>query len=320
MIIDNVIELGAPPIFFRMENFSVTDNLYVKLEGLNVAGSIKIKTAASLISALESKYSYHELIKKQLVCSSSGNLAIALSIICNVKNYNLLCISDPNISLTSKKLIESYGAKIHMVTENDENGGYLAKRIEYIQSLLDKNDDHIWFNQYANPANLLAHYHHTAKEIADVFSDRLTHLFIGAGTTGTLMGCASFFKEKFPNTKIIAVDAYGSVTFDKKAAKRNIPGLGTSKKPSLLNKELVDEVLFINEIDTISTCYKVVKQYSLLLGGSSGTVLAAVQKYKFSPNDTVVAISPDFGDKYLDTVYDKDWVKKHYFLEEKIYV
>ncbi len=301
MIIHNPLQIKSNPLFYHLPNFINTKQCYLKLEGMNIAGSIKLKSALSMIEALEKKHN-NQLQQKTLICSSSGNLAIALSIICNTKKYKLLCVSDLNISSTSAKLIKTYGAMLHIITEKDTNGGYLAKRIQYIHNLLNESNDYIWFNQYNNQANSAAHYSTTAREIHEEIP-QLTHLFIGSGTTGTLMGCAKYFKQKLPLVKIIAVDADGSVTFGGKAKKRTIPGLGTSRKPELVDPTIIDDVIYIKEKHTIETCHNFVKQRGLFIGGSTGTVLTAVKHYPLCPNDIVVAISPDFGDKYFDIIY-----------------
>jgi cysteine synthase A len=225
-------------------------------------------------------------------------------------------VIDPNISPLSKKLMEIYGAEIRQVTKKDKSGGYLSTRIELIEKLIAMDKNIVWTNQYASKANIDAHYNTTAKEILSQIK-AVDYLFVGAGTTGTLTGCAQYFKEYSSNTKIIAVDAKGSVTFGYPPATRYIPGLGTSKKPPICSTDNVFDILLIEEDDTIRMCHYLLKKYGLFLGGSSGTVLEAIRRYsdKISPNLVIVAISPDFGDKYLDTIYNYEWVKDKYGLD-----
>ena len=109
----------------------------------------------------------------------------------------------------------------------------------------------------------------------------------------------------------MAVEPVGSVTFGGAPGKRNIPGIGTSVRPKLADLVTPDRIVVVNEEKTVETCLSFVRDYHLLVGGSTGTVLAAVQQLasEFTRGDTIVAISPDLGEKYLDTIYDPGWVK-----------
>ena len=134
---------------------------------------------------------------------------------------------------------------------------------------------------------------------------------MGAGTTGTLAGISERLGHEFPKIKIVAVEPTGSVTFGGSPGKRNIPGIGTSLRPKLADLSNPDRIVAIDEATTVETCLSFVRDYHLLVGGSTGTVLAAVQKLasEFTPGETIVAISADLGDKYLDTVYNPAWVQ-----------
>lgn len=311
MIISQLENIKSSPIFYDMSSYIDNINVYLKLEGLNIAGSIKLKTASGMIQCLESRGFLSK--KKTLVESSSGNLGIALSIICKQKGYSFVCVTDPNILPGKEKTMKYYGAKIVKITKKDASGGYLGSRIDYIKKLINRNKNFIWTNQYANTANIYAHYWGTGKEISNEFN-KIDYLFIGAGTTGTLMGCATYFKMHYPDTKIIAVDSLGSVTFDNPPSPRLIPGLGTSRKPEIVNKKMVDDVMSMNEEETIITCHNIFNDTGLLVGGSTGTVLAAVKSRSkiMKKNSIAVAISPDFGHEYMNTIYSKKWVNKNF--------
>ena len=317
MIVRDLKKLKINNLFYKLSNFLGITNLYIKVEGLNIAGSIKIKPAAALLENLEKNHKITPQ-KNTIIESSSGNLGIALSIICKQKGYTFICVIDPNISYTAEKLMVAYGTKLIKVTERDKNGGYLSIRINKIKQLMKDNSDIVWTNQYAALTNTESHYQTTAKEILKQIKN-IDYLFIGAGTTGTLTGCAKYFAEKSPNTKIIAVDAYGSVTFNNKSFKRLIPGLGTSRKPEIFNNYNIHDVILIKEPDTIRMCHYLLKKYGLFLGGSSGTVIEAIRQ--FSKNHTInktskiVTISPDFGDKYINTIYDYHWIEKNYNIQ-----
>lgn len=315
MIITKLTEISSKPVFYKMDDFVEHAQVYLKLEGLNIAGSIKLKPAIWLVNKLEKR---GELVPgvSTVVCSSSGNLGIALSIVCKEKNYPLICVSDLNISPLTKKYLKLLGGELIIIDKPDVNGGYLKNRLDYIKELLEANEHYCFVDQYANEDNVTVHYATTAPEIAQEIPE-IDFLFVGAGTTGTLMGCAKYFREHFPKTKIIAVDSVGSVTFGSPPAKRFIPGLGTSYPPEIVDRSLLDEVLMVPEIKTINICHELVQQRGLLLGGSSGTVLQGIKTYqnKIPVGSVVVAISPDFGDRYMNTIYDNEWLKKLGWLE-----
>lgn len=218
-------------IFVGITGIGPNLTVQLKIEGFNMAGSIKLKPAIQMVEDLE--YQGRLTPGKRIIESSSGNLGVALSLVGLVKGYPFTCISDPNISPQNRRLIEAYGGRIIVVTRTDANGGYLNTRIALIQDMLATDSDLIWVNQYANPANKAAHIRWTAPEILRAFPN-VDLLFIGAGTTGTLMGCAQHVRRAAPWVKIIAVDSEGSVTFGFPPGKRYIPGLpvGCPKSPT----------------------------------------------------------------------------------------
>lgn len=288
-----------------------TGQMYLKIEGLNPAGSIKLKTAYSVIDDLEQQGKITPNTK--LIESSSGNLGVALSMVCAERGYRFTCVIDPNTSDTNRRLIAAYGADVIVVQERDENGGYLQTRINTIRKLMVEHSNYLWINQYRNQANPKAHYCTTAPAIARQFP-HIDYLFVGAGTTGTLMGCKKYFMEHRPKTKVIAVDSVGSITFGHPPSTRYIPGLGTSRLPEIFEPFGIHDKLMISESKAIQACRWMAQKYGLLTGGSTGTVMAAVRQYSdlIKPSDIVVAISPDLGERYLDTIYSDEWVKSRF--------
>lgn len=285
--------------------------LFLKLEGFNPAGSIKIKTAISLINGLASDKKFNSDV--ELIESSSGNLGVALAMICANRGYKFSCVIDPNAADENVQIMRALGTKIVLITQKDENGGYLHSRIKYIKDAVSTNANLIWLNQYGNPSNPKAHEETTAIEIYESFPN-LDFLFIGAGTTGTLMGCAKFFREKKHPAKIIAVDIHGSVTFGGPSGTRRIPGMGTSRVPEICDRSLIDDVVYVSESQSIAKCRWYASKFGLLLGGSSGSVLAGIEMYSdhIEANSTVVTISPDCGKKYLSTIYNDTWVREYF--------
>ena len=308
MIIDSAIDLIFRDLFYRIPAFAASHDVFLKLEGFNVTGSIKIKTAIELVEDLE-RQGIARPYETVLVESSSGNLGLALSLVCEIKGYEFICVTDPNANRSAIRGIELYGGKVIVVEERDPANGFLGTRLKKIDEILQSDPNAVWLNQYANVANKNAHARQTGDEIAREF-DRVDWIFVGTGTTGTLAGVSERLRRKFPEIKVVAVEPVGSVTFGGAPTKRNIPGIGTSVRPKLADFAKPDRIAEVSEAKTVEACLSFVRDYHLLVGGSTGTVLAAVQQLarEFRSGDTIVAISADLGEKYLDTVYDPIWV------------
>lgn len=303
------LELNMCSLFYEIRDL-LPESLFLKLEGLNLAGSIKLKPAIKMINALEENGTLHQ--NSEIIESSSGNLGTALALVCAERGYRFTCVTDPNSSEQNRQMIEAYGGRVIVVTRTDSNGGFLQTRIQLIEQMLKENKNLVWLNQYKNPNNPRAHFETTAPEILQNFPD-VDWLFIGAGTTGTLMGCVDFFKIHSPSTKIVAVDAEGSITFGDAPKKRYIPGLGTSRKPEIAREDDLYGVVHVSEPDTIRMCHRYSRK-GYPIGGSTGTVLAGAKQ--FSENNhldgRIVAISPDKGEKYLTTIYNPIWIRNHF--------
>jgi cysteine synthase A len=183
-------------------------SLFLKCEGFNFAGSIKLKAATEMVEAAERDGILTPW--SVLVESSSGNLGVALSMIAASKGYRFLCVTDSRCNLTTRRLMEALGSQVHTITEPDANGGFLGARLNYVRALCATDPRYVWLNQHANPNNWKAHYRTTAPAIARQFPG-MNVLFIGAGTTGTLMGCARYFRKWHRSVRIVAVDSAGSV-------------------------------------------------------------------------------------------------------------
>ena len=287
-------------------------SLFLKCEGFNFAGSVKLKAANEMVegAARDGRLKPGSI----LIESSSGNLGVALAVIAANKGYGFVCVTDSRCNPVTRRLIETLGGELHSVDipAADSEGGFLGARLKYIRALCASDDRYVWLNQYENSRNWQAHYRTTAPAITRAFPE-LDVLFVGAGTTGTLMGCARYLKEWRRPVRIVAVDAVGSVTFGGPAARRLIPGLGMGVRPQLLDESYVDEVIHVEEADTIHACRQLAGR-GFLFGGSTGTVVSAAIRWlaKRGAQLTAVAIAPDFGERYLDSIYQSSWVRDHY--------
>jgi N-(2-amino-2-carboxyethyl)-L-glutamate synthase len=286
-------------------------SLFLKCEGFNFAGSVKLKAANEMVEAAERSGVLRP--GSVLVESSSGNLGVALSMIAASKGYGFICVTDSRCNLTTRLLMEALGSEVHVITEPDPISGYLGARMNYVRALCASDDRCVWLNQYTNAEAWKAHYRTTAPAIARQFPE-LDVLFVGAGTTGTLMGCARYFQERHPSVRIVAIDPVGSVSFGTPASRRMIPGLGMNVRPPLLDESYVDEVIHVEEADAIRACHRMARR-GFLFGGSTGTVVSGAMSWlaRHDAHDlTSVAIAPDLGERYLDTVYQTNWLQDLY--------
>ncbi|MFJ5560793.1 2,3-diaminopropionate biosynthesis protein SbnA [Streptomyces sp. NPDC093250] len=311
MIYDQATDVLAGDQFLELPGYQPTFTTYLKLEGMNPAGSIKVKPAREMIRSAEAQGRIGP--GSRIIESTSGNMGVALASICATRGYHITLVTDPNANARTVRFMQALGAEVVSVTDRDRGGGYLNTRIDYIKKRTAVDPQLVWLNQYANPGNADAHRKYTVREIVDGFGFP-DWLFLGTGTSGTLMGCVRGLRELGAPTTVVAVDAAGSVTFGFPSEQRRIPGIGASRRPELF----VDDGSFLKtlvaEPDTIRTCRRVAREYGLLLGGSSGSALSAVSAmhHTIAPGSRVLTISPDMGDAYLDTIYNDQWVAERY--------
>jgi len=289
-------------------------NIFIKLESHNLTGSIKDRAAFYIIPYLKDNGIINE--HTEIIESSSGNFAISLSCACNYYNLRFTCVIDPKILPINEKLLKLHkNTKIVKVNKCDEYGGYLKARLREIDKILSQNDNCYWVNQYENPLIVDAYKNTLGEEIVESF-EQIDYVFISVSSCGTIAGLSQRIKEKFNNAKVIAVDVEGSAISQDNQTNRILSGIGSSIVPKNLNRALIDDFQIVSEIDSIKMCRFILSEYSSLIGGSSGAVLAAIDKYfnqlHIGERKNVLAIFPDSGERYIDTIYDNDWVTKNY--------
>ncbi|QWU15599.1 cysteine synthase A [Paenibacillus sophorae] len=284
-------------------------NLFTKLEYQNLSGSVKVRPAFYILESAIKRGEIHE--QSTVIESSSGNFAIALSTLCKRLGITFIPVIDPNINSIYENVLLSLTDHVEKVIERDETNGFLLTRLQRVQDLLETTPDAFWTNQYGNPDAVAGHYYGLGDEIARSF-DELDYVFLGVSSCGTIAGVSKRLKEKFPNIKIVAVDTEGSVIFGDKPRKRFIPGIGSSMVPPNLEEAQIDEIMHISELDAIDGCHQILEKQSLFVGGSSGSVYAAIQNYfqnkTFAKKPNVLFICADNGTPYVNTVYNREWV------------
>jgi cysteine synthase A len=290
-------------------NFQV----FAKLERFNPAGSIKDRAA---ISMLREKIACGALQpgRSVIVESSSGNLGIGLAQACRYFGLHFVCVVDAKTTSQNIAIIRAYGADVEVVTDPDPvTGEFLSMRLARVHELLETMSDAYWPDQYSNPLNPRAH-HQTMREIDEALDGQVDYLFCATSTCGTLTGCAEYVRKHGLPTTVVAVDAVGSVLFGLRPGRRLIPGHGAAVRPELLDVTAADRVVHITDIECVVGCHRLVGREAILAGGSSGAIVSALEKVQADlPDDAnCVAILPDGGDRYLDTIYSDEWVTAHF--------
>jgi N-(2-amino-2-carboxyethyl)-L-glutamate synthase len=286
--------------------------VFGKLEMLNPAGSIKDRTALNvLLAGFEAGTIGPDTT---IIESTSGNLGIGLAQLCRRLDLRLICVVDTRITATNRAILEAYGAIVDVInTPDPETGDMLTARINRVKVLCRTIPGAYWINQYANLANPAAH-HQTMTEIDTALPGGIDYLFVATSTCGTLRGCAEYVRKHGWRTRIIAVDAAGSVIFGQPSAYRLIPGHGSSRVPELYVRGLEDDHVHVTDIDCVRGCHRLLRDEAILAGGSSGAIVAAIAQYQEQIADgaTCVAVLCDRGERYLDTIYSRDWVEAHF--------
>jgi len=284
--------------------------IYLKLEGANITGSMKARTAFSLLRSLEQQDRLHQ--GDVVVESSSGNLGVALAYFCQRKGYRFLAIVDPKITVENLQKMQEFHAEFEMVHQPDACGGYLLSRLQRVKELCATDKTYVWTDQYANPANPLAHYAGTAPEVYQQMHQKIDVIFVPVSTGGTLAGIGRFLRQVSPATQVIGVDVYGSVIFGTPPASRKLTGIGSSKSSTFLSQDLFDDYILVKDEEACACCQALYQSASILVGGSSGAVIAACAQYlaKYSDVANIVCVCADAGENYLSTIFNPEWIRQ----------
>ena len=316
-ICDDVIEaIGCTPLI-RLHDFVGGDapSSYVKFEGMNPGGSIKDRSAREMLASLESDGTIRR--GSMLIVSTSGNMGVSLALQCAKRGYKLIAVVDPKIAKSNEKILRIFGATVAKATTIDVHGGYHLSRIEMVQQLKRAHPEATVIDQYDSPANVQAHYRTTAAEMHAALSNQLSLVVAAAGTGGTLMGIARYFKEHAPHVSIWAVDEYGSLALPTNtvAAPRFLNGMGTSIRPANYDyahfHQYVHRCWYVTAEEAITAAIQLARKEGILTGGSGGAVAHVLRNIVppvFGPDAHVVGILPDHGSRYVDEFFSEEWL------------
>jgi len=315
LVHDGILEtIGGTPLIRLRRYFPGSHfELFAKLEALNPGGSIKDRPAKLILE--HALHTGRIGTGSVVIESSSGNMGIGLAQACRFHGLRFICVVDPKTTVLNLQVLRAYGAEIDLVAEPDpETGEFLQARLKRVQELLARIENAFWPNQYENSKNSESHYSTTMREIVEALDGKIDYLFVPTSTCGTVRGCGEYLRDRGLAAKVVAVDAFGSLIFSSVQAKRMVPGLGASLRPRLCEPSLISECVHISDLDCIVGCRRLIEREAILAGGSSGGVLAAIEAFqgRIPAASVVVAILPDRGERYLQTLYSDDWVRQHF--------
>jgi len=311
---DNILAVvgNTPLVRLRKALDGVPFRLYAKLEALNPGGSIKDRPAHLIVSEAIERGEIDS--GTTVVEASSGNMGIGLAQVCAYHGLRFVCVVDTRTTHQNVQVMRAYGANVDLVAEPDpETGDLLQAKLNRVRQLVETVPNSFWPNQYANLGNSRSH-HRTMSEVLCQAGGRVDYLFCATSTCGTLRGCSEYVREHGLSTRIVAVDAVGSVIFGGRSCARRLPGHGTARTPELHDPGLADRFVQVTDLDCVVGCRRLVRDEAILAGASSGGVLMGVDafRHEIAPDSVCVMIFPDRGERYLDTVFSDEWVGEHF--------
>jgi cysteine synthase A len=293
----NVLGLiGNTPIVKLAKLNNTKSTILAKLEALNPSGSIKDVMALYMTNVAEKK----GILKpgNKIIEETSGNTGIAFAMIAALKGYKFVAVMPEHMSLERRQLIQAFGAEVVLTPEEKGFPGAL----ERLEQLARENKDAWLPKQFENRDNIAAHREITGQNILQAVGDKIDVFVAGVGTGGTLMGVAEALKRANREVKIVAVEpAESAVMIGEEPGSHIIQGIGPGFIPSLMNMDLVDEVIKVKSDDAVAMARRLFKEEGLMVGISSGAnVLAALEvAQKSGKGKNIVTILPDRGERYL---------------------
>ncbi|MEV7511190.1 cysteine synthase family protein [Streptomyces sp. NPDC091201] len=309
--------IGRTPLL----ELSVADGsatVLLKMEQFNPTGTAKIRMARSMVDEAEAA----GLLAPggRLVESTSGNTGLGLALIAAERGYKFTAVVDNHSSADKLRGMRAFGAEILNVA-GEADGLATAERDTTAERLAAEHGA-FWTAQHRNQGNPNG-YRALARELHDDLGDGIDYLYGAVGTGGSLCGTGRFLRERIPALKIVGVEPVGSVVFGGEGAPYHQSGTGTpegSEIGGVVDYALFDRGVKASDSEAFETCRHLARNFGILIGGSAGGVVykALEQARSAGPGSTIVVLVCDGGDKYLDTVFNDDWMAAHGLFDERV--
>jgi cysteine synthase A len=275
--------------------------LFGKLEAFNPGGSVKDRIGIAMIEAAEAEGRI-EPGRTTIVEATSGNTGIALAFVCAAKGYDLTIFLPQGMSRERESLLRLYGARVEVI---DSLGG-MSEAVDAARTMASR-DDAFLPDQFSNPANPEAHRRGTGPEILKAMDRKVDILVCGVGTGGTITGVGEVLKDNDPSAQVIAVEPAGSAVLSGRApGPHRIQGIGAGFVPSVLNLDVVDEILTCADEDAIRLAHQLARREGILAGISCGAALWGALEVAQRPGNEgkrIVCVLPDSGERYISAPF-----------------
>lgn len=305
MLHTNMIDvIGHTPLVRLQGDANTKGEVYAKLELLNPFG-MKDRVAKQCI--LAAKRSGELRDGAPIIESSSGTMACGVALVGTYLGHEVHIVTDPRMDPITFAKLKSLGCHTHVVEQMGAQG-WQSARLQRLSELLEVHPNAYWPRQYDNPENPAAYIELATELISDI--GQVDILVASVGSGGSLSGTAQELKKYNPDLKVIAVDATGSVIFGQPDRPGRLQGgLGNSLIASNVNHAIVDEVHWLNDEEAFAATLRLANKEKIFAGNSSGSVYAVANwvSSQVEPDTKIVALFPDRGDRYTDTIYSADY-------------
>jgi cystathionine beta-synthase len=322
--VPSIIEaIGNTPIVrLNAVTADLESEIYVKVEYMNPAGSMKDRVGLNIIRDAEERGMLGP--GGTIIEATSGNTGAGLAMVAAIRGYKCIFVMPDKMSQEKVSALRAYGAKVVIcptaVEPSDPRSYYSVAR-----RLVEETPGAFYANQYHNPANPEAHYVSTGPEIWAQTGGEFDVFCSGMGTGGTLSGCGRYFKEQNPNIQIVGVDPVGSLYYEyvktgrmTKAFSYYVEGIGEDFLPSTMNLDILDDVVQVDDLECFMMTRELVRREGIFCGGSCGAAVMGAIKYARASKTPkrILVLLPDNAQKYLSKIFNDDWMRSNGFLNE----
>ena len=315
---NSILELIGKTPLIKLNKITkdIKSKIYVKAEFLNPGGSVKDRIGLKMIEAAE-----REGILKPggtIIEATAGNTGVGLALVAAIKGYRCIFVMPDKMSQDKVNLLKAYGAEVvitptSVAPDSPESYNGVADR------LAKEIPNAYRPNQFENPNNPLAHYLTTGPEIWEDSQGKVEVFVASMGTGGTISGTSKYLKEKNPNIIVVGADPQGSILSGDSPHSYKVEGIGEDFIPKTFNRQIVDDMVRVSDKESFNTARRLAREEGLLVGGSSGTALAAALKYaeRLEKSKYIVALLPDTGRNYINKIFSDQWMQENGFWEGK---